>query len=167
VKKKIVILIFFTLAIINVTAAGFWIWDIGRKTEQLAIRYENAEKMEKSLYENRSLKVTISKLEEELSAVKVPDRKNDKNLSLKMTKDVLLLFEQNRIKVISYRLEGEKNKKETREELVITAEGETAAVLKLIYDLSFSKEELRIKFVSVNAGFPGRPAAFVIRVTYA
>lgn len=162
-KKKIVILIFFTLAVINTAVAGFRIWDIGRKTELLARRFGNAQKLDSSLFEGRSLKITISKLEEDVSDVKALKRKDDEYNALKMTEDVLLLLEQNRIKVISYRLEGEEN----REELAITAEGETGSVLKLIYELSFSKEGFRINFVSIDARFPWKPATLVIRITYA
>lgn len=160
-RNKIVVLIFFTLAVVNTIVAGLWISDIGRKTELLAGRYESAVKLDRSLYDNTSLKAAISKLEEEILGVKVLMRKEGE--SLKMTEDVLRLLEQNRIKVISYRLEGEEN----REELAITAEGELGSVLKLIYELSFSKEGFRIKFVSIGARFPGRPAALVIRITYA
>lgn len=162
-KKKIIVLIFFTLAVINAAVAGFWIWNIGWKTELLARQYESAIKLDNSLYDNTSLNQIISKLEEEVSAVKALKRKDNEYNTLKMTEDVLLLLEQNRIKVISYRLEGEEN----REELAITAEGETGSILKLIYELSFSKEGFRINFVSVDARFPGKPATLVIRITYA
>ncbi|MCK5153880.1 MAG: hypothetical protein KAQ93_05930 [Spirochaetales bacterium] len=160
-KKKIVVLIFFTLAVINTIIAGLWISDIGRKTELLVQRKENAVKLDSSLYDNTSLKLAISKLEEEIFIEKSLKRKEGD--TLKMTEDVLRLLEQNRIKVISYRLEGEDN----REELAITAEGELGSVLKLIYDLSFSKEGFRINFISVDARFRGRPATLVIRITYA
>ena len=162
-KNKMVILIIFTLAVINTIAAGFWISGIGRKTELLVQRKESAIKLESFLYDRTSLKLAISKLKEEVSAQKVIIRKDGEYNTLKMTEDVLRLFEQNRIKVISYRLEGEEN----REELAITAEGEAGSVLKLIYELSFSKEGFRIKFVSVDVRFPGKPATLVIRITYA
>lgn len=164
-KKKIVILIFITLAFINSAAAGFWIWDIGRKTELLSRRYESAVKLERSFFEGTSLELVISKLKEENFARKALLRKDDD--PLKMTLDILHLLEKNKIKVISYRLEGEETNKETREELVVTGEGEIDSVLKLIYDLSFSKEGFRIKFISVDARSPERPAALVIRITYA
>ena len=156
-KKKIVIPIFFTLAVINTIIAGLWISGIGRKTELLMQRYESAVKLDSSLFDNSSLKLAISKLEEEISIKKALKRKGGE--PLEMTEDVLGLLEQNRIKVISYRLEGE--------ELAITAEGEIGSVLKLFYELSFSKEEFRINFVSVDTRFRGRPATLVIRITYA
>jgi len=161
VKKKIVVLIFFTLSVINTIIAGLWILGLGRKTELLVQRYESAVKLDSSLYYNNSLKLAISKLEEEISLEKVLKRKEGE--SLKMTEDVLHLLEQNRIKVISYRLEGE----EANEELAVTAEGEPGSVLKLIYELSFSEEGFSINFVNVNARFPGQPATMVIRITYA
>ena len=162
-KKKIVILIFFILAVINTIIAGLWISGIGRKAELLALRCESAVKLDSSLYDNTSLKVAISKLEEEISVEKALKRKEGEYNTLKMTENVLRLLEQNRIKVISYRLEGEENK----EELAITAEGEVGSVLKLIYELSFSKEEFNINFISVDARFSGKPAILVIRISYA
>ncbi len=164
-KKKIIVLIFFTLAVINTIIAGLWISDIGRKTELLAGRYGSAVKLDSSLYDNTSLKLAILKLEEEIYARKALKRKEGE--FLKMTEDVLFLLEQNRIRVISYRLEGEETNKEIREELVITAEGEIGSVLKLIYELSFSKEGFRINFISVDTRFRGRPATIVIRIIYA
>ncbi len=161
-KKKIVILIFFTLVVINTAIAGFWIWDIGRKTELLVQKKESSIKLDSSLFESTSLKLAISKLEEEILGVKALMRKEGEYNTLKMTEEVLLLLEQNRIKVVSYRLEGEENK----EELAITAEGEAGSILKLIYELSFSKEGFRINFVRVDARFPGKPATLVIRITY-
>ena len=166
-KKKIVILIFFTLSVVNTIIAGLWISGIGRKTELLAWRYESAVKLDSSLYDNTSLKVAISKLEEEISVEKALKRKEGEYNTLKMAEDVLRLLEQNRIKVISYRLEGEETNKEASEELALTAEGEIGSVLKLIYELSFSKEGFRINFISVDARFPGKPATLVIRITYA
>ena len=160
-KKRIVILIFFTLTIINTIVSGLWISDIGRKTKLLIQRKENAMELESSLYSRTSLKVAISTLEEEISVENALKRKERE--SLKMTEDVLSLFDQNRIKVISYRLEDEEN----REELAVTAKGEIGSVLKLIFDLSFSEEGFRINFISVDARFPGKPASFVIRITYA
>ena len=162
-KNKMVILIIFTLAVINTIAAGFWISDIGRKTELLVQRKENAKKLDSSLYDSTSLKLVISKLEEEVSVEKTLRRKDGEYDTLKMTEDVLRLLEKNRIKVISYRLEGEEN----REELAITAEGEAGSVLKLIYELSFSKKGFRINFASVDVRFPGKPATLVIRIIYA
>lgn len=162
-KNKMVILIIFTLAVINTIAAGFWISGIGRKTELLVQKKESAIDLDSSLYDSTSLKLAISKLEEEISVENAFRRKEGEYNTLKMTEDVLLLLEQNRIKVISYRLEGEEN----REELAITAEGEVGSVSKLIYELSFSKEGFRIKFVSVDARSSGRPATLVIRITYA
>ncbi len=164
-KKKIVIFIFFTLLVLNTIIAGFWISDIGRKTELLSGRYESAVKLDSSLYDNTSLMAAISKLKEEISIEKALNRTEGD--SLKMTEDVLCLIEQNRIKVISYRLEGEETNKENREELTITAEGELGSVLKLIYELSFSKEGYLINFISVDARFRGRLATLVIRITYA
>jgi hypothetical protein len=161
VKKKILIPMFFTLAVVNIIISGLWISGIGRKTELLVNRCESGIKLGSSLYNNTSLMLAISKLEEEISIEKTLKRKEGE--SLKMTEDVLSLLEQNRIKVISYRLEGEEN----REELAITAEGEIGSVLKLFYELSFSKEEFRINFVYVDARFRGRPATLVIRITYA
>ncbi len=161
-KKKIIILIFFTLAVINTIILGFWISRIGRKTELLAGRYESAIKLESSFFESTSLKAAISKLEEEISVRKALMRKEGEYNTLKMTEDVLLLLEKNKIKVISYRMEGEEN----REELVVTGEGEAGSILKLIYEISFSKEGFRINFISVDARFPGKPATLVIRITY-
>ncbi len=162
-KKKVVIIIFFTLAVINTIIAGLWISGIGRKTELLSQRFESAIKLDNSLYDSTSLELAISKLEEEILGVKALKRKEKEYNTLKMTEDVLLLLEGNKIKVISYRLEGEEN----REELAITAEGELGSVLKLIYELSYSKEGFLIIFISVDARFRGRPATLVIRITYA
>jgi len=164
VKKKIVLLIFFTLSVINTIIAGLCISGLGRKTELLVQRYESAVKLDSSLYDNTSLKLAISKLEEEISIEKVLKRKEGE--SLKMTEDVLRLLDKNRIKVISYRLEGEEANKEISEELAVTAEGDVGSVLNLIYELSFSEEGFSINFVSVNARFPGQPATLVIRITY-
>ena len=161
-KKKIIILIFFTLAVINTIIAGFWISGIGRKTELLAGRYDNAIKLDSSLYDSTSLKLAILNLEEEVSTAGALKRKDEEYNTLKMTEEVLLLFEKNGIRVISYRLEGEGN----REELALTGEGKPGSVLKLIYELSFSKEGFRINFVRVDARFPGKPATLVIRITY-
>jgi hypothetical protein len=163
VKKRIVVLIFFTLAVVNTIVAGLWISDIGRKTELLVQRKENAVKLDSSLYDNTSLKLAISKLEEEIFIEKSLKRKEGEYNTLKMTEDILRLLDKNRIRVISYRLEGEEN----REELAITAEGEVGSVLKLIYELSFSKDGFRINFINVDARFSGRPATLVIRITYA
>ena len=163
VKKKMIILIFFTLALINTIVAGFWILGIERKKELLMQKKENSLKLDSSLYDSTSLKMAISKLEEELSGEKDFNGKDGEYNTLKMTEDVLLLLEQNRIKVISYRLEGEEN----REELALTAEGEIGSILKLIYELSFSMSRFRINFVSVDARFSGKPATLVIRITYA
>ena len=160
-KNKIIILIFFTLAVINTIVSGFRISGIGRKTELLVQKKESAKKLDSSLFDSTSFKLAISKLEEEISARKAPVRKEGE--TLKMIEDVLLLLKQNKIKVISYHLEGEEN----REELALTAKGEAGSILKLIYELSFSKEEFRINFVNVNVGFQGKPVTLVIRITYA
>jgi hypothetical protein len=162
VKKKIIIIIFFTLAIINTIIAGFWILGIGRKTDLLSQRIENAIKLDSSLYDSTSLKLAILSLEEEVSKAGALKRKGEEYNPLKMTEEVLLLFEKNGIRVISYRLEGEEN----REELVLTGEGPPGSVLKLIYELSFSKSSFRFNFVSIDARFPGEPAILVIRITY-
>ncbi len=105
VKNKIIILVFFTLAVITTIITGLWIWEIGRKTELLVRRCESAMKLDNSLYDNNSLKLAILKLEEEITLEKVLKRKEVE--SLEMTQDVLSILEQNRLKVISYRLEGE------------------------------------------------------------
>ena len=160
-KKKIIILIFFTLAVINTIVSGLGILGIRQKTKLLVHRRESAIKLDRSLYDTTSLKVVVLKLEEEIF-IKNSFKRQGWN-TLKMTEDVLGLFKKNRIKVINYRLEGEEN----REELALTAEGEIGFVLKLIYDLSFTKEGFRIKFISVDARFPGQPATIVIRITYA
>ena len=165
VKNKIIILVFFTLAVINTIITGLWISEIGRKIELLVQQCESAMKLDNSLYDNNSFKLAISKLDEEISLEKVLKRKEVE--SLKMTQDVLSILEQNRIKVISYRLEGEEANKETREELAINAEGDADSILKLIYELSFSKEGFLIDFISVDVRFPGKPATLVIRITYA
>lgn len=158
---KIVNSIFFTLAVINTIITVFWILGIKQKTELLRQRCESALKLDSSLYDNSSLKQAISKLEEEISVEKALKRTEGE--TLKMTEDVLRLLEINRIKVSTYHLEGEEN----REELTITAEGEVGSVLKLIYDLSFSKEEFRINFISLNASSSGKPATLIIRISYA
>ena len=160
-KKRIVILIFFTLAVINTVITVLLIWNIEQRTDILIEKKMIAENLDSSLFDNNSFNRIILKLKEELAALKI--NKQNGRETLKMTKDVLHLFEQNRIKVISYRMEGEEN----REELVITAKGEIGSVLKLIYDLSFSKEGFRIGFASVDAGLPGKPAGIVIRISYA
>lgn len=162
--KKIIILIFFILAVVNTIIAGFWILRIEQKKELLVERSESAVKLNSSLYDNTSLYLAISKLEEEILVEKALKRKEVE--PLKMTEDILHFLEQNSIKVISYRLEGEGNNKESREELAITAEGEIGSVLKLIFDLSFSDEGFRINFISVDARFPGKPASLVFRISY-
>jgi hypothetical protein len=161
VKKKIVIPLFFALAVINTIITGLWISDIRRKMELLNWRYESALNLDSSLYDNTFLKIAISKLEEKIFIEKALKRKEGD--AFKMTEDVLRLLEQNRIRVINYHLEGEEN----REELSVTAEGDIGSVLKLIYKFSSSKEEFRINFVSVDARVSGRPATLVIRITYA
>ena len=115
-RNKIVILIFFTLTIINTIIVGLWILDIGRKTVLLTGRYESAVKLDRSLYDNTFLKAAISKLEEEI--VKEKDLSRKDGDSLKMTEDVLLLLEQNRINIISYRLEGGEPHIEASKELL-------------------------------------------------
>ncbi|RKX81855.1 MAG: hypothetical protein DRP58_11200, partial [Spirochaetes bacterium] len=64
-KNKIIILVFYTLAVINTIITGLWIWEIGRKTELLVQQCESAMKLDNSLYDNNSLKLAILKLEEE------------------------------------------------------------------------------------------------------
>ncbi len=113
-KKKIVVLIFFTLSVINTIIAGLWISGIGGKIELLVQKKESAMKLNRSLYDNTSFKLANSKLEEEISIEKALKRKEGE--ALKMTEEVLRLLKQNRIKMISYRLEGE--------ELTITTEGD-------------------------------------------
>ena len=162
-RKKIVILIFLNLAIINAAIAGLWISGIGRKTEILTMGLDNTKKVDSHLFDSSSLNITILKLKKRLSAIKAIKRKDYDYNTLEMTEEVLLLLEKNKIKVISYRLEGEKN----REELVITAEGKTGSLLKFIYELSFSEEGFCINFVSVDARFSGRPAILIIRIIYA
>ncbi len=159
-KKKIIILIFFTLAGINTIVTGFWISDIGSKTKHLVQRNEKAIKIYRSLYYYTSLNMAISELEEEISKEKT--LRQEKGESFKMTEDILGLLEKNRIKVISYRMEDEGD----REELAMTAEGEIGSILKFIYELSFSKEDFRINFISINTEFSGNPAALVIRISY-
>lgn len=95
---------------------------------------ESVMKLDSSLYNSNSLNIVISKLKEEVSARKTLLREDEEYDTLKMTEDVLLFLEKNRIKVINYRLEGEENK----EELALTAEGKLGSILKLIYDLSYS-----------------------------
>jgi len=160
VKKKIIILICFTLAVINTVAAGLWIFGIRQKTKLLVPLCASAIKLDISLYDTTSLEVAVLKLEEENFIKKALKRKRWD--TFKMTEDVLDLLKKNRIKVINYRLEGEEN----REELVLTAEGEMSFVLKLIYDLSFSKEGFYITFISVDTRSTGQPAALVLRITY-
>ncbi len=167
VKKKVLTLIFLILSVINTIIAGFWISGIGRKTELLARQYGSAVTLDSSLYDNTSLNLAISKLKKDILIDKAINRRNDEYNSLKMTKEIMDLFEQNRVKVISYRLEGTAATKGGSEELYISAEGKPGSILKLIYDLSFSKEDYRINFISVDTRFPGKPAALVIRITYA
>lgn len=124
---------------------------------------ESVMKLDSSLYNSNSLNIVISKLKEEVSARKTLLREDEEYDTLKMTEDVLLFLEKNRIKVINYRLEGEENK----EELALTAEGKLGSILKLIYDLSYSQNGFRINFISVDAKTPGKPATIVIRITYA
>ncbi len=162
-KKKIIVFIFITLAVINTFSAGFWIWDIGQKMELLEQKKENALELDSSIYNNTSLKLVISKLEEEVSVEKAFIREDREFNTLKMTEEVLLLLKENRIKVISYRLEGEEN----REELALTAEGKPGSIIKLIYELSFSKKGYRINFVKIDAKSPGEQSTLVIRITYA
>ena len=124
---------------------------------------ESVMKLDSSLYNSNSLNIVISKLKEEVSARKTLLREDEEYDTLKMTEDVLLFLEKNRIKVINYRLEGEENK----EELALTAEGKLGSILKLIYDLSYSQNGFRINFISVDAKTPGKPATIIIRITYA
>ena len=162
-KKRIIILIFFVLAVINTITAGFWIFGIERKTELLIEKKENMEELKDSRYDISSLNLAISKLKGEIDDKKILYKMDRESNPLRMTEDVLLLLEKNRIKVINYRLEGEENK----EELALTAEGKLGSILKLIYDLSYSQNCFRINFISVDAKPPGKLATIVIRITYA
>ena len=163
-KKKIIILTFFILTLINTIVAVFWMSDIERKTELLVQKREDTQKFEGVLYDSSSLVAAISRLEEEIA-----DKNalygivNGKYNPLKMTEGVLLLLEKNRIKIINYRLEGE----DSKEELALTAEGEIGSILKLIFDLSFSQNQFRINYITVDAKLSGKPATLIIRITYA
>ncbi len=163
-KKQRYIVIFFSLTLINTVGAGFWILNLEQKTEILAQRIESTKNLEKSLYDSFSLEEVISKLNGEIADRKISYRSIDEEYdSLKMTEDVLLVFQKNRMKIIYYKLEG----KEKREELALAAEGSIGNILKLIYDLSFSKDWFRIIFINVDTILPGKPATLVLRVTYA
>ena len=62
------------------------------------------------------------------------------------------------------------NPEEPAEDLprwTVYAEGEVGSVLKLIYELSFSKIGFRIKFINVDVRSPGKPTTLVLRITYA
>lgn len=163
-KNKKYILILFTLTLINTIIAGFWILDIKEKTELFVQKKENIQDMEMDLYERLSLDTAISELSREIAGKEALYRSVSAEYnSLEMTEDVLFVFSTNRIKIISYRLEGEEN----RQELALTAEGEIGNILKLIYDISFSKKWFRIIFINVDAKLPGKPASLVMRITYA
>ncbi len=162
-KKNKVVLILFTLTVINIITEGFWISGIKEKMELLVEKKENILKLENSLYNSASLDAVVLKLEGELSARQSSGGSCRDQNTLKMTEEVLLLLEQNGIRVISYRLEGEEN----REELALSGEGNPGSVLELIYEISSSEKRFRINFLTVDAQLPGKPAFLVIRIRYA
>ena len=161
-KKKIVILVLLTLTVLNTIVSGFRIFDSKDKFEDLIVKKENAQNLEETLYDISSLDRAISELENERANRRAFHEADKDYSTLKMTEEVLLLLEKNRIRVSNYRLEGEENS----EELAVTGEGKTGGIIKLFYDLSFAEPGFLISFLSVDTKAPGKPVSLVMRIAY-